>query len=234
MHSRTKAAIAAVAITGMAVVGTDAVTYAGTGDSLILGKFNKTGRTTHLKSTGTGPALSLHAKGKLPALAVDSKAKVLKLNADRVDGKNARSLQTRALVFTRSKGLVEADTVGIMRTSRIPRGTYLVSYSVTMDGSINAEYGRCSMHGEKSGFAVPASDTPNGIHDIDLSASSVITTKSQPWKLVCHTVRDEGYGEWTVDPHRPVRVSFLRIDAKRSGPLGLRQAAPQTREGGNS
>jgi hypothetical protein len=86
MHTRAKTFAAVVGIAALAVVGVDAGTYAGTGDSLILGKLNKAGKTTHVTSTGKGPALSLHAKGNRPALAVDSKSKIRRLNADRLDG----------------------------------------------------------------------------------------------------------------------------------------------------
>jgi hypothetical protein len=61
MRSRAKTIVAAVGITALAIVGLDTYTYAGTGDSLILGKLNKSHKTTHIKNTGKGPALGSKA-----------------------------------------------------------------------------------------------------------------------------------------------------------------------------
>jgi hypothetical protein len=64
--------------------GTDAVTYAATGSSLVLGKINAANATTTIQNTGTTPALKLLTKSTATApLVVNGKGKVTNLFADR-------------------------------------------------------------------------------------------------------------------------------------------------------
>ena len=70
----------------MVVVGTDAITYAATGHSLILGKINKAGTTTSVVNIGRGPVLNLVGGKPYPPLKVNSKVRVANFNADLNDG----------------------------------------------------------------------------------------------------------------------------------------------------
>jgi hypothetical protein len=100
MHISLKGAVAAVAAAAMMVIGVDYVSFAASGDSLILGHLNAATKATTLTRHGAGPVLRLNSAGpKSPVLAVDSKAKVVHLNADTVDGHHAASLVSRAVTF---------------------------------------------------------------------------------------------------------------------------------------
>ena len=85
---------------GVLVVGTDAVTYAATGQSLILGKANKAGATTKVNNTGRGPVLDLVGGKLYPPLKVNSSRLVSNLNADKLDGKHAADLAPVTKVFS--------------------------------------------------------------------------------------------------------------------------------------
>ena len=101
MRISWKGSIATVAAAGMLVVGVDYVSFAVTGDSLVLGRLNTAAKPTTITNNGDGPALRLNSSGKrTPPLAVNSSRKVLKLNADQVDGVSASRLATHVLTFT--------------------------------------------------------------------------------------------------------------------------------------
>jgi hypothetical protein len=93
-------AVATVAAAAMIVIGVDYVTFAASGDSVILGHLNAAANATTLTRHGPGPVLHLKSAGpNSPALAVDSDAKVRHLNADTVDGRHASSLVSHAVTF---------------------------------------------------------------------------------------------------------------------------------------
>jgi hypothetical protein len=82
------------------VFGIDVATFASTGDSLILGRFNAAHSTTTVVNRGRGPALSLKAsRPRAPALRVNTRAKIRRLNADMVDGMNGAQLATPVTTF---------------------------------------------------------------------------------------------------------------------------------------
>jgi hypothetical protein len=63
---------------------TDAITYAATGSSLVLGKINQANAVTTIQNTGTGNALRLLTKSTATApLVVNGKGKVTNLYSDR-------------------------------------------------------------------------------------------------------------------------------------------------------
>ena len=86
--------IALVVLCGcLLVVGLDTATYASNGDSLLIGRLNKSTKPTVVQNRADGPALSLRtSRGDVPPLSVDSVALVTKLNADQVDGYGASDL----------------------------------------------------------------------------------------------------------------------------------------------
>ena len=118
----------------LVAVGTDAVTYAATGDSLILGKINKSGGTTTVTNTGRGPVLSLNGGKLYPPLKVNSKKKVANFNADLLDGKDSKALEpgiTR--LWMGAEDLNTADPH--LFTTTLPAGWY----QFTLAGILNSE-----------------------------------------------------------------------------------------------
>jgi hypothetical protein len=108
-----KGILAALSAAIVLVLGLDYVTFASTGDSLILGRFNASGTTTTVVNRGTGPVLRLKASGPhVPALAVNTTSKIQRLNADMVDGLDGSLLATRVVGFRAgARGQVEQGVV---------------------------------------------------------------------------------------------------------------------------
>lgn len=92
----TSVAVAATVLVGVA----NLTAYAANGHPLLLGHSNSESSTAGLANSGRGPALSLQSGRKSASLAVSSSKLVKHLNADRVDGKHAADLQTRATTWT--------------------------------------------------------------------------------------------------------------------------------------
>lgn len=128
---RTTAVLALVAVCSVSFVAHDVASYAATGQSLILGKRNTAGATTTLEVTRPGAAFNLVTKPGSPPLRVNRRARVANLNADLVDGQDATALQTRALRFT-VQPRSGSSTVLDVPLAPVPTGSYLISYSVTL------------------------------------------------------------------------------------------------------
>jgi hypothetical protein len=92
----------ALAVIGAGVLlfaASDAISYAATGSSLVLGKINAANATTTIKNTGTAPALKLLTKSASTApMAVNGKGKVTNLYADRAATADKLGTQTLAQV----------------------------------------------------------------------------------------------------------------------------------------
>ena len=89
--------LAVVGAAALMFMATDAVTYAATGSSLVLGRLNQANATTTIQNTGSTPALKLVTKSAATApLVVNGKGKVTNLYADRAaTADNARKLGGR-------------------------------------------------------------------------------------------------------------------------------------------
>lgn len=232
MRITRSAAVAAALVAGLAVVGTDAVTYAATGDSLILGKLNKAGRTTHVTNTGNGPALSLHAKGKQPALAVDSATKIVRLNADRVDGRHAAALRNNVRIFTTGSGVANSNGAVTFRLPSFPAGRYLASYSVHMQfagGSpANPTVGRCFFikNGSSNFVGYATSTSPEAFYYLGVNGTDVINKGQAAWNLHCEAYQaGVGAKSWQVYSGIPVRVMLTRVDNTIGGNLHVTRSA---------
>lgn len=132
---RTPALRTVAATVGAAVVlvaGFDAATLAATGDSLMLGKINRAGTTTTVSNTGRGPALNLVTGNLYAPLKVNSRKKVANLNADTVDGMDAKVLEPapiRLRIGTNWTNMPDNS----LRQVTLPTGWY----EVTMTGVLN-------------------------------------------------------------------------------------------------
>jgi len=142
------------------VTGFDLATYAATGDSLIVGKLNKSGATTTLTNTGRGPVLSLDGGKLYPPLKVNSKKKVANLNADSVDGMSATQLEPGIYkIVIAPKGPVPTSTV--FHQVALPGGVYQATLSGIADNPTDSSVGTvsCVVGDRETLFANPS--TPN-------------------------------------------------------------------------
>ena len=81
--------LVALSVILAAVMGAASMAFAANGKPFILGKGNVATKITTLIKKGPGPALRLFVRPGQPPLAVNSQVRVNKLNADKVDGKDA-------------------------------------------------------------------------------------------------------------------------------------------------
>lgn len=222
MRASVKTLTAAIGITALTIVSMDTYTYAGTGDSLLLGKLNKANKTTHVTSTGDGPALSLHAKGNRPALAVDSNAKIVKLNADRLDGKDAASLQNTVRVYTATSGTSDEYGAISLLLPDIPKGRYLASYSVHMEGPsgtpANPVIASCAFYRTDWDAAAGHTTSSAVIWRPALSGVDILNKGTRRWLLYCAAYESDGpAADWSILPSQPVRVTLTRVDRTIGG-----------------
>lgn len=129
MHA-LKRPLALLISAALLVVGFDVVTYAATGQSLILGKSNVASKTTTIKRTTGGAVLNLKAKKGSPPLAVNSKERVDNLNADLVDGLSTDQLANNARII---KLTLAADAATPSWNINVPNGTYIVNWQAYVD-----------------------------------------------------------------------------------------------------
>ena len=127
-----KATTATAAAAALLILGIDATTYAATGDSLLLGRINQSNRATVIERTQPGPVLRLTTRSAADApFSTNAKGRVNRLNADRVDGKNASALATRAITFRAgSRGQVFSP-VGMWSTPVGP-GLYEITFNAML------------------------------------------------------------------------------------------------------
>lgn len=132
MGLSTKSIVATIAAAGLLVVGIDYVTYAATGDSLLLGRTNKADGTTTIERTDGGSALRLTTRsdGEAP-LATNGTGKVVHLNADRVDGKHANALATNAITFKAGNRGQTFSQPGLWSTPVEP-GLYAITFDAML------------------------------------------------------------------------------------------------------
>lgn len=137
----SKAAFAAGAIAALVLGSGTAV--AATGGNFILGKSNTAGTVTTLTNKN-GPALMLRSRVGTPPLRVNNGVKVPRLNADKIDGKNASAFAVagaRSGVVTGAGEWVDIDEDGlddmIVAFATCPRGAQLMGGGID-DFTINS------------------------------------------------------------------------------------------------
>jgi len=127
-----KATTATAAAAAVLILGIDATTYAATGDSLLLGQINQATRATVIERTQPGPVLRLTTRSSADApFSTNATGRVARLNADRVDGKDASALATRAITFRAGRRGQVVSPAGMWSTPVRP-GLYEVSFDAML------------------------------------------------------------------------------------------------------
>ncbi len=126
MH-KLKTALAALTIGFLLVASLDYMSYAATGQSLLLGRSNSADTVTQVTRTTKGPAMQFNVKdGKGAPIKVNSKGRVGKFNADMVDGEHATDLGVRTRVFTKALNVTGVNSF-TLNAPGVPAGNYLVT-----------------------------------------------------------------------------------------------------------
>jgi hypothetical protein len=118
MKKATTRALAVVGAAAVLVVGFDAATYAATGSSLLMGRINTANKTTVVKNTGVGPAMTLLTKRSASApFKTNARGKVTNLNADKVDGLEAAAIIAAGRQATTLGGSSKAQILTAAKTT---------------------------------------------------------------------------------------------------------------------
>lgn len=120
-----------LAVAGL-VLALDYATFAATGGSLILGRANSADRPTVVTNTGTGPAVSLRARSSQPPLAVSNGNRVARLNADKVDGRDAAALANTIRRYRMPAGPTFYDSNARFRLPAVPVGYYQATLNTSV------------------------------------------------------------------------------------------------------
>ena len=205
-----RSVLTATGLAALLVLGTDYVTFAATGDSLLLGKSNTAAQTTTVTNTGAGAVLTLkstHASSR-PPLKVNSAVKVAKLNADLVDGKGAAQLGVRSLVYRKAFNLtgVSGFTVTL---PNVPAGTYLGAWSGWVYGPASSTH-ECFLDvSDPSRLALDSWDPGNGDGFLALTNAGVVKIGSTQ-DVAARCLGD--MGNYTTASGAPIEILLTRVD----------------------
>jgi hypothetical protein len=226
-----RSAAATVAAAVVLFAGSTLGSYAANGGPLLLGKGNVASKTTKLKTTGTGAALSLKSKAGKPALKISNSTKVAKFNADLVDGLDGPDLRTRVYEFDLT-GAVAGNVISFPLPD-LPPGLYQAGYAVQADLDGSPTFFACFFV-PASGGLTQAQVTSQGADDGSAwfaSGAGLLDTRTAAQKFGCQN----GGGAGLTIPGSPIfgaRVSLLRVDDVVSkdvaGADGLRPASGRT------
>jgi hypothetical protein len=191
----------------------DVASYATTGHGLLLGKANSSKKATTIARTTAGPAFGFRSRAGSPPFSVNSGTRVNGLNADRLDGLDSTSLQTRTRVFE-DQGAQNRGSQEIWATP-VSAGSYLVRYTaplVLSAGTAAApEPVACAI---QSGGASYASTSgvrtgPSAVTFLSGSASITVAPGATP-QLFCTTMDATTFA---LTDGGVVRIELTRIDA---------------------
>jgi hypothetical protein len=181
-------ALAVIGAGMLLFAASDAVTYAATGSSLVLGKINAANATTTIQNTGTTPALKLLTKSSAtPPLVVNGKGKVANLYADRAaTADNARKVGGKTIAQVRAG--IDAATVGGKTAAQISSAaTAHTSWGTMSFGGVWASSGDLAITHPVTGFWCI---TVNGIDLHTLATGTAVATSR--WDMDMHNVASPG------------------------------------------
>lgn len=235
-----KATMATAAAAALLILGIDATTYAATGDSLLLGKVNQANRATVIERTQPGPVLRLTTRSAADApFRTNATGRVNRLNADRVDGKNASALATRAITF-RAGSRGQVFSPGGMWSTPVQPGLYEVTFSAMLldqsapgpanfiCGALDIEtFGSDNPRIYVAASAAYFGGTNGGPPAAVSGAATVRVRQGETPGAVCFP--ENG----TFEFFKPLRVTFTRINLERKRVASPVPLARGTRLGKN-
>jgi hypothetical protein len=129
---RTTSMVFGLALVMALILGVASMALGANGDFFKVGKANIASAVSVLTKRGAGPALSLKVDRGAP-LAVNSDTKVAKLNADKLDGKNATQIGVNGLERVHSISPSDSSSPKIAQVF-CPEGKVLVGTGYDLNG----------------------------------------------------------------------------------------------------
>jgi len=207
-----RGAATTIAAAAVLLAGSTLGSYAANGGPLLLGKSNTASKTTTLKTTGNGAALSLKSKKNKPPLKVSSSTKVAKLNADLVDGVEADALETTSFVYSLNSPTIVEDYVKFQLPG-LPAGRYQVSFSVSAAIPGTPTFFACYLVAGSAAIDAPVTGlggNAGGVINVS-SGSGYVDTLAATYRLVCQRT---GGDSMTIPAATefPSRIVLTRLD----------------------
>jgi hypothetical protein len=180
MMGRLKTLGSALLVAAVLVMGIDYVSFAATGQALILGNVNHAGSVTTLDRRTNGPALKLKTNNNAAApFVTNGLGKVAHLNADKVDGKSASAFAPAARAPIAAGFINENGSLG--RSWGVASSTWdagNLRYAITLQG-VDFLFSRYAVN------VTPICDT----HEVRYSSFSddllVIVTNNSATRVQC-------------------------------------------------
>ena len=170
---RLKSFLSALGILCALLVSVDYVSFAATGQSVILGRVNKADDVTKVVRTTPGPALQLRTRPGTPPLKVNRTAKVAKLNADRLDGLDSSDFAKNSVVTAFEPAACQSATVGTTFAKVLDLGTFTKYADDTyLRLDVAGRYNVDAQDGNGTTFEVRVDDMPTSIGGASLVVSS--------------------------------------------------------------
>lgn len=213
--SKIRPILAGALVVGAAFMGMNGIALATTGQALILGHTNSADAVTTINRSTHGPALQLDAKPGSAPLAVNRSVRVAHLNADLVDGKNAKDLQTRAIRYE-LPALASGTNRVLVNLPNLPHGIYLASYSIvtTVDTSGNAVGCFFTNNGDNGDIQVLSYGTPSLFGPyVSTSSAGTLDVRHGTIQLVCFSQQSGNFNFYEdTNNHNEATVTLVRID----------------------
>jgi len=182
MHNMLKNRLVSVmAGAAIMVAGLNVASYAANGHPLLLGHSNSESKPASVSNTGKGPALSLHTSKKSPPLAVSSSKLVKHLNADKLDGLHATSLQNNVRNYVIPGGTTLPFGLAL---NNLPKGHYIASFDIGMTTAGTA--GICFLNDGPTDIQVIAYGAVNSTFSVASGTGLFTAHKGQTPVFLCN------------------------------------------------
>jgi hypothetical protein len=231
---RPTAVLAGAALLCVAVVSYGSASYASTGQLLVLGHSNTSGKTTTIKMTKKGPALTLKTKKTAPPLAVSSTKLVKHLNSAEVGGMTAAQLRGTATQYVIAATATEATTIAAPLP--IKPGYYQLSYNTDLEATADV---RCFI--KFAAGPVPYIMLNYGLENNTFATASAanavhVTKKNSPLSLTCNAFDASvlGFRDAGGDVNYVTAIHLNKITTTHLAAPALRSATPKHVTGGAS
>jgi hypothetical protein len=211
------------------VLAANTAAFAATGGKFVLGHKNKASKVSTLKRTTSGPALNLVTKSSSSApFTANGHGKVTNLNADRVDGLDGASLQTRATVL---RIPAESGVSSFYLGLHVPAGLYQVSFSIIARMSSAGAALNCYVLNASDGsYELMGYGSTYGSYSTS-NASGVIDTRTGAREVACFTSTGTAIVDYDYAHQSQIvvtRIDGLTTSTAPSARLGSARIAPGT------
>jgi DNA-binding beta-propeller fold protein YncE len=175
---RGERVLAVIGATLLLVAASDALTYAATGSSLILGKINYANATTTVQNSGAGAAIKLVTKSPTsPAIITNAKGKVLNLYADRAASADVAVKATSATSATNATNATNSGKLGGKTLAQVQADALTTARAAIPQPNAQQVAMRQTWGMVQTGFVEPTQSISDGSHLFVVNSQSAAVTE---------------------------------------------------------